>query len=123
MPLWHQTPKARRILAKLTAEDVALKVVTPIWGDRHYAWTATIYHDALKAIRTAAVDAAFGSSFADAADKRAYIEFDRTVPTVEAALELLFGPACAFGSPVVGQSFGPCVGAHVADVLAGRLAA
>ena len=104
---WHTTPKAKRAFGKLTADDIGLMVVTPIMGDRHYAWSATVHADKLKAIRTAYVDAAFGASFAQLTNdtqRRAYVAFDRAIPSVADALDLIIGPACQFGRPSLGET-------------------
>ena len=94
--LWHETAAAKRILASLTADDIATHWAMPVMGE---GFIELVGPEALAAIRERHVDTLFGCTFLEAERRgrgEEYLALYGGQPSVHAVLCERFGDPVRF---------------------------
>jgi hypothetical protein len=91
---WADSAEAEALLARISPEDLHVKAVTPLFGQRSYAWTAGEVTEALQAARSAWIVDALGLSAIEACAagrKDEFVALYNSQPLVEDVLADRFG--------------------------------
>lgn len=90
--MWNTTTAAQAILNSIDPRSLRIfRRVRPV-GPDYFAWgTDTAFGERLQALREAAVAEQMGCTFADAADRGAWLDAYEATPSVEDVLNARFG--------------------------------